>query len=134
MNQPSNVISLASRKPIEVEEAEALEAHKAEIEAKDNADQAARGYQIQALDDIRARLAAGDIDGFVLIGHSPKGCFLTEVAIPQTANAIVTMAYLGALEAIRLELADSAQMMPQMINDGSIIDPNEGIEFEDDGA
>ncbi|SCW95595.1 hypothetical protein [Ancylobacter rudongensis] len=131
----SNVISLKSRKPLEVEQAELLAA--AEINAAEAALQQAdcEEHQLQALTDIRERLMKGDITGFVVVALSPSGVFLTEVAIPASAKPVEVMAYSGALNAVNLELTDMAQMLPQMLNDGSIITPEEPIyeeAYEDD--
>jgi hypothetical protein len=84
-----------------------------------------KAAQLKSLDQIKQLIVDDKMEGFVLIGSSPVGAFLTEIAFPYEMSIETTLAYLGALECVRLELADFGQNLPQMLLDGSLIDPDD---------
>lgn len=66
---------------------------------------------------------AGRISDFVFVGRdSASGHFLTEVAV-KPPNPSDTFAFVGVLNALNLELTDKAQLSPELMPDGSVLDP-----------
>jgi len=116
-----NVISIASGKTLREEE----ETRKADDQARADADKAA---QLEALDNIKKLIEQGKLNSFVVIGRSPVGVFLTELAIANNDPTEVVLSYIGAIECLKLELTDIGQTLPQMVNDGSIVTAVEVVE------
>lgn len=121
-DQDDNVISLKTRTPFREEEAQKA-AEKVEIHSKDKAG------QLEAWDNIRKLIEDDKLEGFLVIARSPRGVFLTEVAMP-TAGPVETLySYIGVMGSLRLELEDAATNIPCMLNDGTIVAPESVAEF-----
>lgn len=120
-----NVISIGSRKPLAVEQAEqailAEEADKARAQKLDEHQELC----LKTLDQIRKLVEEGRLQGLVIIGRDPvTSLFLTETVLSIDATPASEMfAYVGVVETLKLELADYASMAPQILNDGKVIDP-----------
>lgn len=116
-----NILTFPGAKtPVQIEEdkAQAIAEQQVRISA---AQDDARVKQLAELDKIRDLINRGELEGFILIARSPRNVFLTEVALPGAASPTELMAYLGAIECVKLELTETCQVLPQMINDGTIV-------------
>lgn len=131
-----NVISFGSRKPLAVEQAEqAIMVEEAE-KAQEHALTTHQEVCLKMIDNIRELVAAGRLQGLVMIGREPTtGLFMTELAMhDQVTPRHELFAYVGALETIKMELADAAAMAPTLLATGEVVDPWDQVdEDEDDG-
>lgn len=117
------VVSFRTGRPLAEEEATKAANERQIEEATDAALAEHRATTLEALDAIRELIAAGKLDGFVLVGRGGEGAFLTEVALPPIMPGEQILSYIGALECVRLELTDMGQDLPQMLNTGEIVAP-----------
>ena len=116
-----NVISLTSRKTLTEEKAE---------QDKEKADSI--GFHMQELGKISALVAAGRLEGLVILGRDPTtGMFLADIHAPADGiSPESAMIYIGYLEMLKLEMAEIAALAPVMMSDGSRLDPFEEGEEE----
>jgi hypothetical protein len=120
------VISFGSRRPL----------------AEDQAAQQHLDQQDAALEDLKVSthneamaitfaetcnlVETNKMNAAIVIGRSPEGLFFTEVMLdPREIARNDVFAWIGAMEALKLELMDLAQMAPLMLSDGSILDPQD---------
>lgn len=122
-----NVFSIKTGKLLEEEQTAAL---MAEAEADEEFERALTEEQtrlITILNQAKDLVENGRLEGFVMMGRDPmSGLFYTEVALRDpfvTKNDLY--AYIGCLEAIKVELSDAAMMAPAIIAGGVIVDPEQ---------
>lgn len=124
------IISIRSRKPLAEELAQKAEA---EAETKELVDKARTDF----IDRIRDLVHSGRLDGMIVIAKdSETGLFFNDVFFSEPENKRRdAFGYVGALETLKLEMADVACMQPILQSDGTVLDPyvDEAIdEFGDD--
>lgn len=125
-NNSDNVISLAHRgRPLKEVEAETELAIQEEATKREEITQSsnakAKAAQLDVLDQLRKLVETDRINSFLIIGKAPNGAFLTEMAFAGVIQPDFTHSYIGAMDALKLELVETAQGMPQMLLDGTIV-------------
>lgn len=124
---PDNVISFGSRKPLAVEQAETEATVKVAEEAAAGLVTSHREVCLEMLEAARKLIEAGKLEGLVIMGRNPESRhFYSDIAlddriIPRQDVA----AYVGNLEAMKMELLDNVAMAPYMDMDGQVVDPFE---------
>jgi hypothetical protein len=126
----SNVVSMSSRRPLEVEQAEQELMDAAEEEVRLTALSENQLEMIATLEATMQLVTSGRLEGFVLLGRDPStGIFLTEVHLaPVSVSKVDMFAYVGCMDVLKMELAEIAAMAPLMTKDGEIIDPFENVD------
>lgn len=119
----SNVISIASGLPLEVEDMllqQIVEEEQQRVEIQAAADAGA----IQTRLKVAAKLAEeGRLSGMILLGLDPvTGLFYTDVNLASVERSEL-FAYMGLLSTILTEIQEKASMAPTIDADGSVIDP-----------
>jgi hypothetical protein len=134
MSEDDKVISIGSRKPWLQEQAENRKAHRAELskkrKAKNKAHADHRDGLLRMLDEARALVEQGRLEGMIIVGRDPKTKhFYTDLMLDETTVPRTDLyAFIGCVETLSSELKDAAMMAPSIQPDGSISDPYENLE------
>jgi hypothetical protein len=127
--EAQNVIDLKSRKPYRLVREEQIKARrKAKRQAKKELDEGRAEYReaiLSSLRQITKLVEEGKLHGLILLAQEPKSkLFLTDVVLDERfVPAQDLFAFVGCLEALKLELSDASTMAPVLGLDGSVIDP-----------
>ena len=119
----SEIISFTSRK--QVEQARLFE----EVEAQEKAfaDEMAQHQArlLQILDDTRRLVVEGKLEGLIVVGRDPSTrYFYTQIDLDIPGTSLNDVyPFIGLLESLKLEMADSAMMAPAMMADGRYVAP-----------
>lgn len=131
-----NVISLISKRPVAADEADR---QKAEAAYEHHLEQEKSKHQEEllfALDMLRDRVLAGQLDGLSFVGRNPNnGAFVSGTILNQSETKVDTFySYAGALHALQLDVSDQANSGPHMNLDGSFfaLGPVQALEAEDE--
>lgn len=124
-----NVISLGSRRSYHQEQAEmaaAVQIETEQIEKQLNeAQNSHKETLLKMLTDTIKLVEADQLEGMLVIGrHKTSKLFYTDVVLDDRIIPPHDLfSYVGCLETLKMELADSASMAPCIRSDGSTLDP-----------
>lgn len=127
-----NVISLGSRKPLAEVQAEEAKIAAAEAEMLSTQRAEAKRLTLESIDAIRAAVEADKVGGLVMITQNlTSKIFMSDVVIDR---AVITpdqlFAWTGIMEVLKLEIASYATMSPEIMLDGTVMDPEDGMDLE----
>lgn len=116
-----NVISLGTRKTLDEDRAELRQAEEVHQQHLDAAAELHKKNLLKMLDDTKARVETGDIDGLCMAGRNPhNGAFLSTALLNASSTRVDTyLAYSGILGAMQFDMIDLANSGPHMNPDGS---------------
>lgn len=125
-----NVIDLKSRKPFAQARAEEAkrkrQAARQRRKSENDAVMEHRECVIDALEGVLTMVRAGKLEGLILIAREPKSkLFLTELVLDERVVLPNDLhAFVGIMETLKLELADSAAATaPALLVGGQVLDP-----------
>lgn len=135
-----NVISIGTKRSLaemQIEEQKAQERHQ---EYLDESATEHRKSTLKALDDLKDRIMAGEIEGLVIAGRNPEnGSFLSLALMNVSVMRVDTyLAYAGVLDSLKLDMVDLASSGPHMNLDGSyfafgdLMSTDDEDDFEED--
>jgi hypothetical protein len=121
----SEVISFTSRKPVEQDAAELAAFQEQQAVAHAQALSEAQESILKGLDEVKALVLAGRLEGLVLVGRDPTtDLFHSQILLPlATVPRQKLFGYMGMLDCLKIELSDNALLAPSVMEDGSILDP-----------
>lgn len=116
-----NVISLGTKRSLAQEQAEIKQAEEAHQKVLDENAENHKKNMLQILEGVKARVEAGEMEGFIIAGRNPSnGAFLSIALLDGMKTRVDTyLAYAGALDALKLDMVDMANSGPHMAPDGS---------------
>lgn len=119
------VVHLATRKPLEEVTKAEMDAALEEMAERDAAFDEDQKVSLELLEKLKILVENGRLTGLIVLGLDPMtDSFLNEMRLQSPAIGPGTLfAYMGLLETLKLEIADTAMMAPVMSADGEIIDP-----------
>lgn len=116
-----NVINLGTRKTLTEDKAELKKAEEVHEKHLDAVATLHKEDMLTALDQIRQRVEANELDGFCIAGRNPdNGAFLSTAILNTSSTRVDTyLAYAGILGAMQVDLIDLGNNGPHMNTDGS---------------
>lgn len=133
-----NVIDMKTRRPywsVEKERKRANRSSKRRIKREQmEAREEHRDAMLSCLSGLTRLVQEDKLEGLLIIAREPTSkLFLTDVVMDDRIIPSNDLhAFIGCMETLKIELADAAAMAPALMLDGSVIDPEEHIAFEED--
>lgn len=102
----------------------------APVETHADAHKAHKEANLKILHQVRTLIEEDKLEGLIVIGRQKGGnAFLTELAFDEKVIPLADLgAYVGVIEALKLEFVEDAQMAPMLQPDGTLLDPTEPID------
>ncbi|MGV1754849.1 hypothetical protein [Agrobacterium sp. CG674] len=125
-----NVISFGSRRPFAQVQAEIKAETEAAIQVAEEAKSAAVVHHketlLKMLSEVTALVEKDQLEGLIILGrHVETKLFYTDIALDaRLIPAHDYFAYVGLLETVKLELADTTAMAPSLMPDGTVLSPH----------